>query len=124
MSKWSTDDEWAGHFRRYEKQSLLELLESAGFRLEHFENYGVPLTTIIDPLRRFLYHRRQRQGIDSVGSRHHQNVGSGVNRPVESGFWALIDNPVGRLIMRGSIWAQRPFLRTEMGSNYLLVCRV
>jgi hypothetical protein len=101
----------------------LELVESAGFRVDRFENYGVPLTMIIDPLRRFFYQRRQRQGLDAIGSQHEQNVGSGVNRPVESGFWALLNNPVGRVIMLGSIWAQRPFLRTEIGSSYLVVCR-
>jgi SAM-dependent methyltransferase len=123
MNRWSTDDEWAGHFRRYERESLVGQLESAGFRVEIFENYGVPLATIIDPLRRFFYHGRQRRGIDSIGSRDEQNIGSGVNRPVESGLWGLLNNPIGRLVMLASILAQKPFLRTDIGSNYLVVCR-
>src|SRR4029079_15037611 len=119
MKRWSLNDEWAGHFRRYEKQSLIELVECAGFHVELFENYGVPLVDIMDPIRSFLYGRRQRRGTDAMRSRQEQNVGSGVDRPVESGLWFLFDTVAGRSIMRAFIKAQKPFLKTDIGSNYL-----
>ena len=51
MSKWTASDIWAGHVRRYERDQLQQLVESAGFMVDHFESYGFPLANLVDPIR-------------------------------------------------------------------------
>lgn len=43
-------DEWAGHYRRYTREALLELCASAGLAVEQFKPWGFPVSS--------LYHRR------------------------------------------------------------------
>ncbi len=39
-------DEWAGHFRRYTKDGLVELFEQNGFRIEQCNYWGFPLVRL------------------------------------------------------------------------------
>jgi len=42
--KWSIDDEWSGHKRRYTKEGLNQLFQSAGFSTKECFYWGWPLT--------------------------------------------------------------------------------
>jgi len=43
-------DEWAGHYRRYTRQALLELCADGGLTVERLEPWGFPVSS--------FYHRR------------------------------------------------------------------
>ena len=44
--KWSLDDEWSGHKRRYNKADLISLFKSAGFAVIKCRHWGWPITWI------------------------------------------------------------------------------
>jgi len=42
--KWSIDDDWSGHKRRYRKADVLSLFQAAGFKLDTCYFWGWPIT--------------------------------------------------------------------------------
>ena len=81
-SKWSSSDEWVGHYRRYEKDDLVILLQKAGFEPERILCYGVPFKNIIDIVRGF-YHRRlikRRKSSQDDINKKTATAESGINR--------------------------------------------
>ena len=46
--KWCGNDIVSGHYRRYEKADMKELLENAGFHVLHFWSYAYPLSILLD----------------------------------------------------------------------------
>ncbi len=55
MKKWQKQDVWAGHIRRYERKELVALLESSGYEVVEFVDYGFPLINILQPLKDLFY---------------------------------------------------------------------
>lgn len=45
--KWSIIDEWAGHYRRYEKKEIIKILKEENFQIKEVYNYGFPLLNIL-----------------------------------------------------------------------------
>jgi len=43
-SKWSIDDEWSGHKRRYTQKTLTGIFEGAGFKTRKCHTWGWPIT--------------------------------------------------------------------------------
>ncbi len=43
---WSKFDDYAGHFRRYEKENLIKIFVASGFRIEKIYYWGFPLSRI------------------------------------------------------------------------------
>src|SRR5690606_20786127 len=74
-------DEWAGHFRRYERDALLRLIGRAGFTVDHFECYGFPLTNLSERLSAATYRRRmQMQSEPRRDARREGTDRSGIDR--------------------------------------------
>jgi len=48
---WSKHDEWAGHYRRYDRSDLTGLLQNEGFRVLKIFCYGFPIMNILLPIR-------------------------------------------------------------------------
>lgn len=46
--RWNAADVWAGHYRRYRKADLVQLVESSGMRVEHVECLGFPLGNLTE----------------------------------------------------------------------------
>ena len=46
-SKWGTIDRLKGHFRRYEKNDLIEKLLASGFQMQEIYSYGFPLLSSV-----------------------------------------------------------------------------
>jgi glycosyltransferase involved in cell wall biosynthesis len=47
QKKWSIIDEWAGHYRRYEKKEIIKILKEENFQIKKVHNYGFPLLNIL-----------------------------------------------------------------------------
>ncbi len=47
QKKWSIIDEWAGHYRRYEKKEIIKILQEKNFEIKKIYNYGFPLLNIL-----------------------------------------------------------------------------
>ena len=67
-SLWDFSDEWAGHYRRYQKSELRSLLENSGFKVDKIEHWGFPLVRsyhrliFLPLLKRKLNKPREKQG--------------------------------------------------------------
>src|SRR3990172_8674330 len=81
--KWGADDAATGSYRRYEKDPLIQMMESNGFEIEHFENWGFPLANIIRPLRILKYKRKLHRYGDIEKFRDLYNSESGIERTAE-----------------------------------------
>jgi SAM-dependent methyltransferase len=59
--RFSAADAKVGHFRRYSRQDIEELLASAGFSDIHVLNYGVPVGYVLEHVRNVLARRHLRE---------------------------------------------------------------
>lgn len=121
MKLWTAGDEWAGHYRRYEKEQLLELVAKCGLRIEAFECYGFPLTNLTERLSARTYRKLI---VRSAGSaemdRQANNDRSGVDRRPHLRIYPLLNSVPGRLALRSFLAVQDLFLGKDWGSGYLL----
>ena len=56
--RFGLSDRYVGHFRRYDRGPLGELLEAAGFEIVQWHSYGAGLGHALDGLRNFFLRRR------------------------------------------------------------------
>jgi len=121
--RWNPADEWAGHVRRYERKQLVEAVEQAGFEVEQVECYGFPLGNVMERLNAPGYRKRLAQKKDIAGDAAALTDDSGSDRSAFTRYWPLYSSLVPRTAMRLFCLAQRPFLKGEFGTGYILVAR-
>jgi len=124
MKKWSPSDVWAGHFRRYERLDLAELMTAGGFTIEHFETYGFPLANAISPLRAWA-HTRNLSARKSANNnkRASNNDLSGIQRNTESKFYPLLKSLPGRMLMHLAYLLQGWSSKHDWGTGYLVLAK-
>lgn len=118
---WNASDVWAGHYRRYTRDGLRQVVEAAGFAIEHLECYGFPLSNIIDPVRARVHARKLRD----EGPEHdhaHGSARSGTERGLETRLYPLQASWPGSLAMRFFFAMQYVFLGTDLGTGYIMLC--
>jgi SAM-dependent methyltransferase len=124
MKKWTASDVWAGHVRRYERTGLLNLINSSGFTIEHFETYGFPLANLISPLRaRFHAHNLNARRKDKLNERIYNNDMSGVERNTESKFYPLLKSLPGKMLMHLACLLQSWSSKRDWGTGYLVMAK-
>jgi SAM-dependent methyltransferase len=124
-SKWNATDEWAGHFRRYERNNLKILLEKSGFEIVRIECYGFPLATIIEPIRAF-YHAKQIKSRLYAGNKYDQNTctqRSSVERNLEKKLFPLQASWLGTKSIQFFCKIQNIFSDTNLGNGFLALCK-
>ena len=119
MALWTAGDEWAGHYRRYEREALTTMLARSGFSLERFECYGFPLTNLTERVSARSYRKTMRRS-DSGDDRKLNNDRSGVDRRPILRLYPLLSSLPGRLAMRSAMRLQDLFLERDWGSGYVL----
>jgi SAM-dependent methyltransferase len=119
MALWTAGDEWAGHFRRYERAALRSLVEDAGFTIERFECYGFPLTNITEKVSARAYRKTMREGAGDEGRRRN-NDRSGIDRRPVMRLYPLMKSLPGRLGVRLFTGIQSLSLDRDWGSGYVL----
>jgi len=119
--RWSATDVWAGHFRRYEKAALRQLLETSGFAVEALECYGFPLSNLVEPFRAWSHARalRRREEAGKAAA----TAQSGVERGLEARLWPLQAGLPGRLLFRAAFRLQTRFRNHDLGTGYLVLAR-
>ena len=81
QKQWSILDEWAGHYRRYEKKELIKLFKDSGFKIVRFYNYGFPLSNMLWFIRKRLIKKDKVQA-----SMEKNTTRSGLDRSVAGKF--------------------------------------
>lgn len=121
MRTWNPSDVWAGHFRRYERAQLGDLVTTAGFKVERIMCYGFPLANMAQKIRARNYAPEIDEVIDATPKGKKDNSArSGIDRRHVLQWYPLLKNPLGKLALRCADLSQRPFLGTELGHGYLL----
>lgn len=117
--RWGAGDEWAGHWRRYDRQDVLELARAHGLQIEHIECYGFPLANATEAIGNLIYTRMIRARGNSTKAE--ATASSGISRQKYSRLSGLIASPLGKAGMYSADWLQRRNLGNDLGSGYLLV---
>jgi SAM-dependent methyltransferase len=123
-SRWTAGDEWAGHYRRYDRADLVRLVEEGGLELERLECYGFPLANLTERIGALDYAARlRREASRGQPDRRRRNDRSGIEREPHVRLYPLMRSPPGRLALAVCLGVQRLFLATDLGSGYLLRAR-
>jgi SAM-dependent methyltransferase len=127
MARWSPSDVWAGHFRRYERQGLLDLFRSSGFEVEHHECYGFPVSNVTERVRAWVHGRDLRRTANRAdhdkAALAENTARSGTQRGIESRLYPLQASWPGTLAFRAACRVQERFLDREAGTGYLVLAR-
>jgi SAM-dependent methyltransferase len=106
-------DERVGHYRRYDREVLIDLVQSLGFTDIVADHYGFPLGYVLE-------------GGRDVIARRRPGGGEMEERSASSGRLFQPDTVVGVASMVGTApfrLAQRPFRRSRMGTGLVLSAR-
>lgn len=123
MRRWGPADVWAGHYRRYEKESLRQLLEQSGFLLKSVQSYGFPVANLLERVSQRYYRKNVRLDTEGNPDREANNARSGIDRAHQSLGFRLLRSWPGRVGLRLSYWIQDRFLGTDLGNGYIAVAQ-
>ncbi|MGO9020219.1 MAG: class I SAM-dependent methyltransferase [Syntrophobacteraceae bacterium] len=112
-SKWGGNDVVAGHYRRYERAGMSNLLMSGGFKIQYFWNYAYPLSILLDV---FLQNTGL-EGAEQGLTKEELSKQSGIKRK-RSLFNRLVASD---LFLAPFLVLQRCFLEKDLSSAYLVV---
>jgi SAM-dependent methyltransferase len=118
--RWGPGDVWAGHYRRYDRALLLELLSSQALQIERVECYGFPLANLTEWVGNRTYRRLLAERDASV-SPEAASAESGIQRDAYVQHFRELDSVAGRLALRINFLLQRMALGTNLGSGYLVL---
>jgi SAM-dependent methyltransferase len=109
MKLFGDKDIYAGHYKRYEKRRLIDLLEKNGFQIIKFWSYG---SALLGKIYSFLLKGEVRD------NKEKNTLESGIKTP---DFMRWVYFIAGRFYWITSF--QNFFLNTNLGSQYLVLCR-
>jgi SAM-dependent methyltransferase len=117
MKHWTGADEEVGHFRRYERDGLRNLLQRSGYEVVFLASYGFPLTALT---RRWRTAHTEDIRVGR-GNRHERTLRSSFASEVPASRAAAM--AISGLARMGH-FAQLGFLRSDLGDGYFAVCTV
>lgn len=116
MRKWQRADEYAGHYRRYERAELIEKFTASGFRIHALWSFGFPVTQLLYPARQ-LYYGMSRRGQHL--SKEDATKRSGIERPLIGRNRALL---LANLL-RPFYFLQNQVKNTDLGDGFLVLAQ-
>lgn len=119
-SRFGAGDVWAGHYRRYDRESLLQLVVDQGMRIHHVECYGFPLANLTEILGERTYRKLIKQRGETV-DKNAASAESGIERSVYMKQFHLINSIPGKLALHLCFFAQWLMRHTNFGSGYLVL---
>jgi SAM-dependent methyltransferase len=111
QSKWGPSDVAAGHYRRYERAGVRDLLMNGGFKIRYFWSYAYPLSILLDVFLHRTY-RAQSEGL----SKEELSKLSGLKRN-RSLFNRLVSSD---FFLAPFLVLQQHFLEKDLSSAYLI----
>ena len=114
-TRFGVSDRYVGHYRRYDRGALQNLLEGAGFEILAWDSYGAGLGHLLDALRNVMLRRRSKTSTAAEGTA----LSGRLFQPKSRGR-ALVNYLVA-LPFRA---LQRPFASTDIGIGYVILARL
>lgn len=121
--RWGAGDEWAGHWRRYDRRDMLALLERCDLVLEYLECYGFPVANLSEKIGERSYRKMLRERGELVSAAE-ATAESGVERRGYLRLFRHMDSMAGRFGLRLGYLAQAMTSRFDWGSGYLVMARL
>lgn len=128
--RWTSNDDRAGHARRYEKAELIRKLGQSGLEVEAFCCYGFPVLNWTYPISSFLFPEPGEAGgaTGSEGSLSASASGSMKDFGRTSGSGGRRFARLAKWLLKERWWRpfllmQRPFLSGDLGTGYMVKCR-
>jgi SAM-dependent methyltransferase len=118
MKYYSYLDMVSGHVRRYERDELVELLNSTGYKIETLFCLGFPFSNIVSIPFNYFYRRPQYNKIKHLNDKEKTRA-SGYLRLTDFRFKMLI--PYSLIYFFSVI--QRLFYKTDLGMGYVVVAQ-
>lgn len=104
-------DQMAGHCRRYTRQELSSVFESAGLDTVSIESWGMPVGYLLEAGRNVVARRSLGKEVGTSGSGRFFQPPAGLGRTVE-------------IALRPAALLQRPFRDTDKGIGFVAVGRL
>lgn len=118
MSKWGANDSNTGHYRRYEKDALTQMLCDAGYTVDRFWNYPFPIHILLD---HFLMKAARKKERELANEEHDERTKrSGVERK-QNVLTAVLSSDV--LLFPFSL-LQNMFLEQDFASAYIVMAHI
>lgn len=123
MDRWSIEDETVGHYRRYERHDLQQILEDTGFRTPSVWSVSVPVSNMLFNVGTALLRRSSEVKKINLTQRE-QTEGSGVQDiPWKTTFPSFARLVLNRRILYPLFVVQRLFYRTSLGLTLLAIAQ-
>jgi len=119
-SRWGPGDVWAGHYRRYDRAPLLQLIASQGLSVDYVESYGFPLANLTERAGRRTYTRLLRAR-GSTTKPELASAESGIQRDAYMSIFRWVESIPGRMALRLNYQLQRLTRNVDIGSGYLVL---
>ena len=103
-------DVFTGHYRRYEREKLLALLDESRFGVQTIWSYGVPLANLTEKIRNIVYANK------SIQTKEIATADSGINRSIEARFGLLYND----FFLYPFYCLQNCFLNSDLGTGYIV----
>jgi SAM-dependent methyltransferase len=113
-SRFGASDRYVGHFRRYDRESLRPVLETAGFEIVDWRSYGAGLGHVIERVRNRLLSRRAATSAAEGTALSGRLFQPRSNVRVWLNYLAALPFRV----------AQLPFASTDVGIGYVVLARL
>jgi SAM-dependent methyltransferase len=114
---YDASDKAVGHFRRYEKRDLLNIINESDLTVVRFINYGFPFTNIVRVIRRVFFIVKLRR--DKNKTMKNRSKGSGTNPIKLPKFITMIDFEKAIMPL---YQISRVFNNYDFSEGYLVLC--
>ena len=115
MSIFGEGDTWAGHYRRYDRKVIINLLEKSNFEIIEFWSYGIPY---FGKIYSSLIKKENKKRNENNISKEERTLTSGY----ETAHFMRYISPMIRPFY-GILNLQNFFLNTDVGSQYLILSK-
>lgn len=112
MKDWNKIDELKGHFKRFERQEMINMFEKSGMKIVKLWTYGFPFLRVL-------------RWINSKGSFVHQSIGKKQLKRTKESSIVQEYNPkykslVNPTLLKPFFYLMDFFLNTDLGFGYLV----
>tara|TARA_R110002111_G_scaffold138985_9_gene204781 strand:- start:310 stop:1101 length:792 start_codon:yes stop_codon:yes gene_type:complete len=122
--RWNLTDVNAGHFRRYDRPDVIELLQAADLVIERIGTYGWPASRMIEYIRERTTNSSMNRAGETASNIEvgdpEKTMASGFNRKIETRFFKYYGSWLGQILFMVAARMQRFFYRTDLGVSFIV----
>jgi phospholipid N-methyltransferase len=109
---WGIEDDIAGHFRRYTRESVSNLLQKTDWKLEHISGLTFPVSNMLLPISNYLVRKSEAEKIE-LSLKERTKLSGNRNVFFKTSFPAIAKLLLNRLVMSPFHWLQKKLGNSE-----------